>query len=196
LLSLAAYGLIQGGCLLIAAIALHKSVDLAFSDGLENFHLTATFTWLIGAGIVASLMRLAERYTAEKVGQSYVQELRLTLYDAFSRMSRNQRSGQGLGVVTVRMVGDLSAIRQWISLGLARLLSSGIIIAITLIYLATFDVGITFSVAICLLVGFSATIIAGKSLKAATSEARKERGKMSNIVAEHVSSMSSMLAFG
>jgi ABC-type multidrug transport system fused ATPase/permease subunit len=65
----------------------------------------------IGAG------RIAERVLAERLGQSYIQELRRGLMTAVLAT----RNGPSVGITIARITNDLSSVRNWVSMGIAPL---------------------------------------------------------------------------
>ena len=58
---------------------------------------------------------------AEKLGQDYVFELRQQLFAHISRLSPRSLQRRSQGGTMLRFIGDMNALRQWISLGIARL---------------------------------------------------------------------------
>lgn len=78
------------------------------------------------SGLAIAGLRIAERRVAERVGQDYAAALREKLFVHISRMPARAVAGRRAGGLTLRFVGDLSAVRGWVSLGLGRLISSSI----------------------------------------------------------------------
>ena len=87
------------------------------------------------AGVAIAGLRISERVVAEKVGQSYASDLRLKLFSHFSRMPVGYVDQRRQGSVSLRFVGDLAAVRNWVSLGIARLISALIVLPIATIVL-------------------------------------------------------------
>jgi len=58
---------------------------------------------------------VAERVLAERLGQSYIQELRRGLMTAVLA----KRDGPSVGITIARSTNDLSSVRNWVSMGVA-----------------------------------------------------------------------------
>ena len=87
------------------------------------------------AGISIAGLRIWERVVAEKVGQHYASDLRLKLFNHFSRMPVGYVDQRRQGSMALRFVGDLAAVRNWVSLGIARLISSLIVLPLATVVL-------------------------------------------------------------
>ena len=75
------------------------------------------------------------------MGQDYVHQTRLVLFQRLTSLSPRALQQRSRGGVMLRFVSDLSALRQWVSLGLARLIVVGIttlgaLLALALIHLS------------------------------------------------------------
>jgi ABC-type multidrug transport system fused ATPase/permease subunit len=76
--------------------------------------LTAVAGLLALAGGIGS-GRVAERVLAERLGQSYIQELRRGLMTAVLA----KRDGPSVGITIARITTDLSSVRNWVCMGIA-----------------------------------------------------------------------------
>ena len=79
---------------------------------------------LLAAGIMVAGLRIAHRAVAERLGQNFAISLRRSLYRHLAGMSSSAVAGRRTGALSLRFVGDLSAARGWVSLGLTRLVSA------------------------------------------------------------------------
>ncbi|SHM84610.1 ABC transporter transmembrane domain-containing protein [Halomonas cupida] len=120
----AGMGVIQAVLMIVNAfatrdlfIALHSARDLP---------MAALLTLVLATPAIAALQAFS-RVRAEAIGQSYSLELRQRLFEAIAGMPTEQRDDRRLGGLSLRFVGDLSAARGWVGLGITRLLS-GIIV--------------------------------------------------------------------
>lgn len=84
--------------------------------------------FIAAAGLAIAALRYLERVLGERIGQDYASDLRLRLFRHLSRLPNHVLEKRRRGFVTLRFVGDLSAIRNWISAGIARLISSSIVL--------------------------------------------------------------------
>ncbi len=69
-------------------------------------------------------LRVLSRTFAEALGQSYARALRANLYTHFAGMSREILQSRRQGALALRFVGDLTAVRGWVGLGIARLVAA------------------------------------------------------------------------
>ena len=85
-----------------------------------------TFAWMIGGLLVATgasvVLRILERLDAERLAENYVTRVRLRLFDALTSGPVLTMQRRGLGPTMLRFVTDLTAVRQWVCNGLARLI--------------------------------------------------------------------------
>ena len=75
---------------------------------------------LVVLALAQLLLRGIERRDAERLGHDYIGELRQRLFRRLLSLSPRSAATRSRGGITLRLVGDLRALRMWISLGLAR----------------------------------------------------------------------------
>ena len=83
---------------------------------------------LLAAGLAIAMLRVAERTLAEAVGQSYAATLRSHLFEHVGRLPVSSVARRRSGGLALRFVGDLGAVRSWVSSGVARALSAAIVL--------------------------------------------------------------------
>ncbi|MEM9277581.1 MAG: ABC transporter ATP-binding protein [Pseudomonadota bacterium] len=81
-------------------------------------------TTLILAGFLVAIIRVFGRTQAERLGQSFAVSLRRNLYSHYARQSYSDLKKRRTGALSLRFVGDLSAVRGWVSLGLPRIVTA------------------------------------------------------------------------
>jgi ABC-type multidrug transport system fused ATPase/permease subunit len=91
-------------------------------------------------------LRSRERIDAERLGQSYVHVLRLTLFERLSSLAPRALEQRSQGGVMLRFVGDLNAVKQWVSLGLSRLIVAGTFVVGALAALAIVNLALAAAV--------------------------------------------------
>ncbi|MEO1458566.1 MAG: hypothetical protein AAFV49_13530 [Pseudomonadota bacterium] len=111
--------LANGACQAAGTLAL--PLLLGASSGLGALETAAGLAVLAG-GLVA--LRVQELRDAERLGLDYVSEIRLRLFDGLA-----EGRGTAHGIAMTRLMNDLSALRQWVGLGLARSLSAALAFA-------------------------------------------------------------------
>lgn len=184
------------------AIGTALLVQLGF-DALVRPGVAVHPSWTVGiaTGIAAmaggmALARGLERALAERLGQSYAEEVRDRLLEHLGRMTTRGRSGLGRGGVLSRFVGDLTAVRQWVSLGLARLAVSGVVVVLVVAALLVLAPVVGVAVAVVLLVAGVATAAVTPGLRNATEAARRRRARMTGEVVDRLDHLATVQASG
>jgi len=184
-------GILQAG----ATICIALLIKLTF-DRYINQQLAAPDTGLMWSGLGFAILalinaglRMLERVDAEQLGQDYVHRLRLILYTHLSILPPRKLQKHSKGSIVLRFIGDLTALRQWISLGLARLMVAGIAITGALLALALISWPLAFSVSAVLLTGTILSLILGKPLLQAVKEARRRRAYLAGNLNEKLATM-------
>jgi len=150
---------------------------------------------LVSLGLLAAIslalawLRRHERIEAEMLGQSYTHAVRLMLYRRLGLLTPRDLQKQSRGGHLLRFIGDLTALRQWISLGLARLIVASITALAALTALAFINPALAAAVAGVLAIGVGATLARGKALHAAVREARRRRARLAGDISERLALM-------
>jgi len=110
----------------IAAIATRQIFrDLHYGDaGLPVVPLAILF--LAGAAIAG--LRVWGRVAGEKLGQDYAISLRRALFTQLTLMPASVVANRRNGALALRFVGDLATARNWVGLGIARIISAAIVV--------------------------------------------------------------------
>lgn len=151
---------------------------------------------LVTAAIVIALLRMAERTDAERIGQDYAYDVRMTLYNQLTSLAPRDLQSRSQGGVMLRFVGDMTALRQWVSLGLARLAVATTTIVGALLALSFVNWPLALSVSIILAIGTLSAFRLGKRLQTAAREARRHLGRLAGNINEKVASMAVVQVFG
>jgi ABC-type multidrug transport system fused ATPase/permease subunit len=162
----------------------------------ESTHGLAIIAGLIGIATATAWLRYREHLDAERVGQSYVHALRMRLYRHLMRVGPSVVTKLSRGSIALRFVGDLTALRRWVSLGLARLLVGGVVIVLALVALAVIEPVVALSVGAG--VG-TATLLGlglGNRLQATTREVRRRRGYLASTLTDRLAHLHLVQAFG
>jgi len=186
----------------VATVGTAMLVEMAF-DALfasdrpaEPRQIALVCAGLVAAVGLSALMRLAERVSAERLGQHYVTQVRAELFDHLTRVPARQLSQRNRGSMLLRFVGDLSALRTWVSLGLARLLVAGIAICLAVTALVVVNPGTGLAVAGVLACGAAATWRINPRLMASAQAVRSRRARLTGEVAERLSHVGVLQAAG
>jgi ABC-type multidrug transport system fused ATPase/permease subunit len=195
---LVANGFAQAASAVAMAMLIERAFDRLIQAGpppsLDSF-------LLFGAGLAASVsatawLRWRGHVDAERLGQDYVHAVRLRLFRHLARIGAAGAGRLSRGSLMLRFIGDLTALRLWVSQGLARLTVSGIAIIAALVALSVVEPGIALAVASG--VGSSAllTLALGPHLRASTREARRRRGRIATMLNDRIARLAVIEAFG
>lgn len=198
LASLIAIGLGQAA----AAVATALLVEAAFEGMIGDLRPpTRAEAVRYGGGlllavVVGSVFRGLERIQAERLGQGYAYRVRLALYDRLVTLAPRSLQRRSQGAVALRFVGDVTALRQWVSLGLARIAVGGTLILGALGALAVINLRIATGLAMVLLLGGAATFVLGGPLKRRARVTRRSRARLAANVGQQVNAIGVVQAFG
>lgn len=194
---LVANGAVQAAGAVATALLVQNGFDaLLGEDGASAQHGLLLVAALVGIAAVNAALRYREHLDAERVGQSYVHALRLRLYRHLLRVGPGITGKISRGAVALRFVGDLTALRRWVSLGLARLLVGSVVICLALAALAVIEPVIALSVAAGVAVAALLSLGLGHRLQATTREVRRRRGRLAAVLADRLAHLHLVQAFG
>lgn len=197
LIRLVINGLIQAG-LTISTAWIVKEI---FDRFLLTEHLMLNFD-LIGFGIAliiiaASIgwLRMVERLDAERIGQDYIAETRILLYDHFCTLAPRSIQKRSRGTVLLRFVGDMTALKRWISLGLSRLTVAGVSTITALFILAIINWQLTLAVTLSLVTGGYLAYTLGSRLRIAARETRRRLSYLAANLSDKVANIAVVQIF-
>jgi len=195
---LVANGVAQAVLTVATAILVQRSFDsLVLSTATTSGWDVAFFGLALLAVIGASAwLRWRGHVDAEVLGQDYVHAVRKRLFRHLTRIGADGARHMSKGALMLRFVGDLTALRQWISLGLARLTVSGLAAALTIAALGIVEpvIAIAVAMAIAVMAGFA--LATGPRLRIKTREARRRRGRLAAMLNDRLSRIAVVEAYG
>ncbi|TNE86257.1 MAG: ABC transporter ATP-binding protein [Gammaproteobacteria bacterium] len=176
-------------------------IKSTFDNYLNTTATPVTSLWytalgFLGATLVISWLKFRERVDSESVGQDYVHELRIKMFAKYCNGDLRKLEQQSKGAMSLRFATDLSALRQWISLGLSRLIVAGVNLVIALSVLCYINFVLGFSVSLIILVSALLSFGTGKKLRYTFVDARRKRSYLANNLNEKVSSLATVKVFG
>ncbi len=185
------------GISLVVALALGQAAAagiaaFATRDVFAAFRDTSTALPTLALGLVASaglaiaLLRFGERVAAEKVGQNYAASLRLKLFQHMTRVSARDLAERRSGALSLRFVGDLAAVRGWVSLGLARMISALVVLPAATGALFLMNPNLGFAAGIPIAVGLIVLTLTGPRLGPAHRRLRSRRARLAADMSERV----------
>jgi ABC-type multidrug transport system fused ATPase/permease subunit len=193
---LIANGLAQAGAALATAHFVHAILhasEARTADALGS--LLAPAVGLGCAALLIAALRVRERVDAERMGQHYVTELRLALFECLARRPIRAIEKRSRGALVLRFVGDLRALRQWVTLGVARVTVTMIGTALVLSVLVFVDAPIALGTASVIAVGWAALHVLGEGTRDAVREARRRQSQLAANVTEKIATMGVVQVF-
>lgn len=141
----------------------------------------------IGLGI--GVARAVEFTVAERAGYEVARRLRMDMYAHLQRMLPAHLRHRARGGLLLRMTGDLSMLRMWLSRGLLEGTSALILLIAGLATLFAINIDIGLSATACLSLGVVLSVANGKSMREATRTMRRRRSLLIGNVDEQINAL-------
>ena len=175
------------GQALAAAIAAFTTRDIFSAFGAQIGTLPVnSLLWLALSGIVIAALRVVERATCESVGQQYAASLRTVFFSHLANLSPGDMNNKRLGPLAIRFIGDLNAVRTWVSMGIARSISMLIIFPGAIIVLAFLNKTIAMVVMAPLVAAMLVMGVMAPRLHRLHRDLRRKRGRISCDMTERI----------
>ncbi len=186
-------GAAQAASMLVLALLLKTAIGGI--DTSPAVGPSAMIFALILANALLGVMKWREHVVSERLGQDYIKEVRVKAFAHLSTMSLHAQSQFRGGSLQLRFVNDLAALRQWVALGVARLIVAGITTGIALAILVVLDPALGgLLLAVCGL-GVAIALVLGRAFDARIREARRRRGHIAANIGEKINNMVVVQAF-
>lgn len=162
-----------------------RDVFAAFRDASPVLPVVA-LVLLAGSGLAIGTLRFYERLAAEKVGQHFAASLRIKLFKHMARVSARDVAARRNGSLALRFVGDLTAVRAWVSMGLARLISALIVLPVAtgVLFYMNHEIGLAAAVPIA--IGLLLSAMFGPRLGPAHKRLRARRARLAADMSERI----------
>ncbi len=195
---LVANGLAQAG----VAIATARLFQITFDRiiGSTDPQAAQLLLWitagLIAAAVLLAWLRKTEYSDAERMGQDYVDEVRMCLYDSLRHCALRRVQGRTKGSIMLRFVGDLNAVKRWVSLGIARFSVAVVTVVGATVALALLNWKLALVAGATLALGTIGLLWLGAHLRAAVRESRRRRSRLAGNLNEKIASLAVVQVFG
>ena len=199
---LVANGVCQAGVAVATALLVKQGFDqLIANPGAAGAAGSANAMLLFGAGLLGAILagawlRWRGHLDAEILGQSYVHAVRMTLFRHVAGIGADGARQMSRGAIVLRFVGDLTALRNWVSLGLARLTVSGLATALAIGALAFAEPVVAIAVAVAVTCAGTLAFAIGPRLRTTMRESRRRRGRLAALLNDRVTHIGVVEAFG
>ncbi|MFB9150490.1 ABC transporter transmembrane domain-containing protein [Roseovarius ramblicola] len=174
----------QGAMLVASAVAVRDAIGTVRDGGTAM--PVGSLILLAVAGIGLAALRHAERVLAERVGQSYTAETRELLFLRLSKAPTSWLAKRRTGALSLRYVGDLTALKNWAGIGLARAISAAVILPAALLVLAAIDPRLVPAAAVPVALAFAVMLRLGPPLSRAHARLRKSRARLAASMSERL----------
>lgn len=191
-------GLAQATTTVVTALLVESAFNhmIMGQRSLTYAYVAAVACGLVAMAGAAGWLRSVELGDAEALGQQYASDIRMALFTTLTSLAPRSLQRRSQGAVVLRFVGDVTALRQWVSLGLARIAVASTTSVATLMALAFISATLSAAVGIVLVGGTTAAVMQGGRLRHAAREARRRRTNLASNVNEKVGSLAVVQAFG
>lgn len=182
-------------CAIIAALTVGQLVSGHTGSGQLAGNvgaLAGSISVLAGSVLGVGITKYLERVLAERLGQSYVHEIRVLLLRAALGGGRTP----SLGITIARSTNDLSSIRNWVSQGLVPLIAAVplVLATIALLWALSLPLGVTVLVLMLILCAILA-YLAKPALERAR-ELRRLRGNLAARISDTIRASEGIRAAG
>ncbi len=155
---------------------------------------------IVGGLVLAALailgLRVRERIDAERLGQDYVMKTRLRLFERLAAAPARTERPARFGLTMTRMVSDLNGLKNWVSMGVARMAVSSVSITGSLGALAYFNTPAAAIATGVVLLGVGTAALITPALRVRVREARHRRGLLAGNLGEKVFAVQTIRHFG
>jgi ABC-type multidrug transport system fused ATPase/permease subunit len=147
---------------------------------------------LVGVAVVVGWIRSRERLLAEQLGQDYVHEIRLGLV----RRALDGHRRSSLGVTLTRASNDLTAVRNWVSLGVSPIVSGVPLLLGCAVVLAFIHPAVALAVLAPLAVLGGVLWIGSRAAYRQSRRVRRERGRLAAHLADTLTATTAIRSAG
>lgn len=168
----------------------HGNTSLTISENLTALAI------LLAAAIAYSALKGLEFAVPEAIGFQAINRLRLSLHKHMSGMSARQIQHRSRGSLILRLTGDLTMLRTWLSRGLGRGTIAGISMLACILIVATISPKLAGVITICLFSGIIASLAIGRRLQKVTARVRRKRSLLTSNIDEQVHGLATIQTSG
>ncbi|WP_260482404.1 ABC transporter transmembrane domain-containing protein [Sphingomicrobium flavum] len=178
-------------------LVLLRQFILSLSGEAEWGIETPMILLMLGAtALVHAALRMLEFTVPEGIGYHIVRRMRTHLYRHMAAMMPDHIRHRSRGSLILRLTGDLTMLRTWLSRGIGRGIIAALSLASTLTVLAIYSWPIAMAIAAVLLIGSVFSVTAGRRLQKKTAKVRRRRSTLTSNIDEQVHALSTVQLFG
>ncbi|WP_350333674.1 ABC transporter ATP-binding protein [Coralliovum pocilloporae] len=151
---------------------------------------------LMLAWLLIALLRIVNRTIAERLGQDFAASLRHALFRHLSNMNQSDIAGRRMGAMGLRFVGDLSAARLWVGLGLTQLYSATVVLPGAIIALYWLNISLATSALWPILFTVVVMLAVARQIAPLHSNLRSKRASIATSMMERVAVAANLNVLG
>lgn len=158
-----------------------------------------TYQWAAGfatAAILGVLLEVLQRRLGEDLGLNYTADIRLALFDHHMKVPATRLAASGHGALLLPFVGDLTAMKQWVSDGLARIGVASITVIALIAIIGSRSPILALVIAGTMTAGVTALIVLGRPLDHAVRDLRRRRGALAGFISGRLTGVATIQAMG
>ncbi|MCP1335481.1 ATP-binding cassette domain-containing protein [Futiania mangrovi] len=194
--ALVANGVAQALLAAGAAVLVQRTFD-GFSAGAAGEASPLALGSALAVALGASAwLRGRAHVDGERLGQAYVHAVRMRLFRHVLALGEERARTMSSGGLALRLTGDLSALRNWAALGLARLTVSGLATVLALLALGIVAPVIGALTALSVALAGVLILASGRPLRRTTRELRARRGRLAGFLNDRIVRLGVVEAFG
>lgn len=159
------------------AIAM-RNVFLALSETADVSVAFPALSVIAVAGVTIAFLRWWENVHAERLGQDYAAELRNLLFAHVAHLPAGKLAQRRSGGLSLRFVGDLTAVRAWVAQGVARGIAASVVMPVLAVVLFHLDHRLALGVVMPLGGGLLLMLALGPLLLDAHRRLRQRRARL------------------
>ncbi|MFQ5756975.1 MAG: ATP-binding cassette domain-containing protein [Acidiferrobacterales bacterium] len=151
---------------------------------------------LLLAGFTVLGLQVLERTDSERLGQDYVMKVRLQLFQRIAAAPLRSDNPPRFGLTMTRMITDLNALKNWVSIGVARMAVAGVAVTGSLAALTYFNLMAAAAAAGLVTLCIGSGLLWTSALRARVQETRRRRGELAGNLGEKMFASQSVAHFG
>lgn len=197
-LRLIANGILQAFAV-VAVLFLVRSVFDSMTPRhgpIDLMHIFWLGLILAAVGIARGLLTWRSRVDSALLGRGYAHALRMSMYDRLSTISPRSLQNQSEGAIMLHFTGDLSAIRRWITRGMARGIVAALTTGLALSVLAWLSWTLAITVSVCLGIGLILNYRPSQRVRRTVRKLRRTRNNLMANIGEQIMAMATVMALG
>ncbi|MFO1254955.1 MAG: ABC transporter ATP-binding protein [Sphingomonadaceae bacterium] len=191
-----AIGLGNALTLVLLVLLIREAMQELGEFTTDEVNLGATFVMLVAATLIQSILKVFEFAWPEMIGFRIVHELRQRLHAHMAGMAPRQIQHRSRGSLILRLSGDLTMLRTWISRGMGR----GVIALFSIVacvgILSVISWRMALACSISFVIGTSASVLLGSRLQKLTGRVRRRRSLLTSNIDEQVNALAVVQVFG